>query len=178
MRAQARTNRRLRVVLTGAVLLLVLALVAGGIAAVQSDRASDSAARADENAAQAEQSAISALARGAAARGTASGDLDTALLLAAAGVVLDESPETVGNLQQVISQNPALIRLHPAHGQRTMSRWTSFPSGRTAALLDGCTLTQPRRPGHRRRARAATDRPSTQRDGPRAGSSVPAPTDA
>ena len=135
MRAQARTNRRLRVVLTGAVLLLVVAMVAGGIAFVQSDRASESAARADENAAQAERSAISALARGAAARGTASGDLDSALLLAAAGVVLEESPETVGNLQQVISQNPALIRSTPLTGNETMAL-DVYPDGKTAALLD------------------------------------------
>ena len=38
-RAQARLIRRLRIVLAGAVVLLVLALVAGGIAAVQSNRA-------------------------------------------------------------------------------------------------------------------------------------------
>ena len=135
MRAQARTNRRLRIVLTGAVLLLVLAIVAGGIAAVQSDRASESAARADKDAAQAELSAVSALARGAAARGTASGDLDTALLLAAAGVVLDESPETVGHLQQVISQHPALIGSHRLGGPETVAM-DVFPDGRTAALDD------------------------------------------
>ena len=135
MRAQARTNRRLRIVLTGAVLLLVLAIVAGGIAAVQSDRASESAARADKDAAQAELSAVSALARGAAARGTASGDLDTALLLAAAGVVLDESPETVGHLQQVISQHPALIGSHRLAGPETVAM-DVFPDGRTAALYD------------------------------------------
>ena len=114
--------------LSGAAVLLVLALAAGGIAAVQSDRAS-------ENAAQAEQSALSALARGAAARGTATGDLDTALLLAAAGVVLDESPETVGNLQQVISLNPALIRSTPLAGTET-GALDVHPDGRTVALLD------------------------------------------
>lgn len=129
-RAQSRLVHRLPIVLTGAAVLLLLALVAGGIAAVQSDRA-------NENAARAEQAAISALARGAAARGTASGDLDTALLLAAAGVLLDESPETVGNLQQVISQNPALIRSVPLPGQgRETLTMDVNPDGRTAALLD------------------------------------------
>ena len=125
---QARLIRRLRIVLGGATVLLVLALAAGGIAAVQSDRASESAA-------EAEQSTVSALARGAAARGSATGDLDTALLLAAAGVVLDESPETVGNLQQVISQNPALIRSTPLAGKETLAL-DVLPDGRTVALLD------------------------------------------
>lgn len=128
VRTQSRLIRRLRIVLSGAAALLVLALVAGGIAAVQSDRAS-------ENAAQAEQSAVSALARGAAARGTSTGDPDTALLLAAAGVVLDESPETVGNLQQVISQNPALIRSTPLSGKETPAL-DVLPDGRSVALLD------------------------------------------
>jgi DNA-binding SARP family transcriptional activator/WD40 repeat protein/energy-coupling factor transporter ATP-binding protein EcfA2 len=127
-RAQARLIRRLRIVLSGAAVLLVLALAAGGIAAVQSDRASD-------NAAQAEQSAISALARGAAARGTTTGDLDTELLLAAAGVVLDESDETVNNLQQVLTKNPALIRSEPSIGTLTKAL-DVYPDGRRAALLD------------------------------------------
>ena len=89
--------------LSGAAVLLVLALAAGGVAAVQSERA-------EQNAASAEQAATSALARGAAARGATSGDQDTEMLLAAAGVVMDESPETMLNLQQVITRNPALIR--------------------------------------------------------------------
>ena len=45
-RAQARLIRRLRTVLGGAAVLLVLALVAGGIAAVQSNRADRNAAEA------------------------------------------------------------------------------------------------------------------------------------
>ena len=45
-RAQSRMIRRLRVVLTGAVALLVLALAAGGVAAVQSERAGDNAVHA------------------------------------------------------------------------------------------------------------------------------------
>ena len=47
-RAQARLIRRLRIVLGGAVVLLVLALAAGGVAAVQSDRANDNAASAEQ----------------------------------------------------------------------------------------------------------------------------------
>ena len=127
-RAQSRLISRLRIVLSGAAVLLVLALAAGGLAAVQSDRAS-------KNAAQAEQSALSALARGAAARGTASGDLDVELLLAVAGVALDEAPETVGNLQEIISKHPALIRSTPLAGKETMAL-DVHPDGRTASLLD------------------------------------------
>ncbi len=56
-------------------------------------------------------------------------------MLAAAGVVLDESPETVGNLQQVISLNPALIRSTPLSGTET-GALDVHPDGRTVALLD------------------------------------------
>ena len=47
-RAQARLIRRLRIVLGGAAVLLVLALVAGTLAAVQSDRANENAAQAEQ----------------------------------------------------------------------------------------------------------------------------------
>ncbi len=140
-RAQARMIRRLRFVLGGAALLLVLALAAGGIAAVQSDRAGDNAARA-------QQSAISALARGAASRGTTAGELDTEVLLAAAGVVLDESDETVSNLQQVLTKNPALDPLGPLdrrgdQGPGRLPRWPPGSHARRSAFPRG------RRPGNR-----------------------------
>lgn len=127
-RAQARLIRRLRIVLAGAAALLVMALVAGGLAAVQSDRASDSATRA-------QQAAVAALARGAASRGAATGNLDQSLLLAAAGVVLDESPETVAALQAVISEHPALIRSFPSRGRKAVAL-DIVPRSRTAAVLD------------------------------------------
>ncbi|MCY4725243.1 BTAD domain-containing putative transcriptional regulator [Nocardioides sp. STR2] len=102
-RAQARLIRRLRIVLGGAVVLLALALAAGGVAAVQSDRAS-------ENATRAEQAAVSADARRVGARSQLTDDIGLSLLLAAAGVRLDDSPETRVNLMTALDRQPQLIR--------------------------------------------------------------------
>ena len=135
VRTQARLISRLRLVLTGAVVLLVLALAAGGVAAVQSDRASENAsvARAAESTAQ--QAATIALARGAAARSGTTEDIDTGLLLGVAGVRLQESPETVSSLMTVLARHPALIWSAPLAGGEPMGLDLS-PEGRTVAVVD------------------------------------------
>ena len=118
-RAQARLIRRLRIVLGGAAVLLVLALVAGVLAAVQSDRA-------NENAAQAEQAAVSADARRVGARAQLTDDISLSLLLAAAGARLDDSPETRVNLLTALAKRPdagpvgaARRRLPGGHGRQS-----------------------------------------------------------
>ena len=106
---QSRLIRRLRIVLGGAAVLLVLALVAGILAAVQSDRA-------NENAARAEQSAVSADARRVGTRAQLTDDISLSLLLAAAGARLDDSPETRVNLVSALAMRPELVRSAPAEG--------------------------------------------------------------
>ena len=101
--------RQLRVVLGGAAVLLVFALVAGGIAAVQSDRAS-------ENAAKAEQSAVSADARQVGVQAQLTDHISLSLLLAAAGARLDDSPETRANLVTALAERPTLVRSAPPEG--------------------------------------------------------------
>ena len=113
---QSRLIRRLRIVLGGAAVLLVLALVAGALAAVQSDRANENAAQAEQNAAQAEQLAVSADARRVGARSQLSDDSSLSLLLAAAGVRLDDSPETRVNLLTALAKHPTLVRSAPPEG--------------------------------------------------------------
>jgi DNA-binding SARP family transcriptional activator/WD40 repeat protein len=108
-RRQTVLIRRLRLVLSGAVVLLVLALVAGGFAAVQSDRAS-------RNAAEARQAAVSADARRVGARSQLTDDISLSLLLAAAGARLDDSPETRVNLLAALARRPTLVRSAPAGG--------------------------------------------------------------
>ena len=122
-RAQAGLIRRLRIVLGGAAVLLVLALVAGTLAAVQSDRANENAAQAEQNAtqaeqnaAQAEQLAVSADARRVGARSQLTDDISLSLLLAAAGVRLDDSPETRANLVTALAKRPTLVRSAPPAG--------------------------------------------------------------
>jgi DNA-binding SARP family transcriptional activator/WD40 repeat protein/energy-coupling factor transporter ATP-binding protein EcfA2 len=108
-RAQARLIRRLRIVLGGAAVLLVLALAAGGVAAIQSDRAADNAARA-------QQAAVSADARRVGARAQLTDDISLSLLLAVAGARLDDSPETRVNLVDAVARQPRLVRSGPPAG--------------------------------------------------------------
>ena len=117
-RAQARLIRRLRIVLGGAAVLLVLALVAGALAAVQSDRANENAAQAerDRRTTRQEQLAVSADARRVGARSQLTDDISLSLLLAAAGVRLDDSPETRANLVTALAKRPTLVRSAPPGG--------------------------------------------------------------
>ena len=99
-RAQARLIRRLRIALGGAAVLLVLALVAGVLAAVQSDRANENAAQATKR----QGAAVSADARRVGARSQLTDDISLSLLLAAAGARLDDSPETRANLVTALAE--------------------------------------------------------------------------
>lgn len=134
-RAQARLIRRLRVVLTGAVALLVLALAAGGVAAVQSRRAGDNEARAVASRQTAEQSAFTTLVRQAALRSEATADIDLSLLLAVAATRLDSSPQSAAALGSALSRNPALTSSFEIDGEDHMSLDLS-PDGRTVAVID------------------------------------------
>jgi WD40 repeat protein/DNA-binding SARP family transcriptional activator len=107
---QSRLIQRLRIVLAGAAVLLVVALAAGGIAAVQSDRAT-------ENATKAEQLAVSADARRVGVRAQLTDDISLSLLLAAAGARLADVPETRANLVTALAERPSLVRsARPAGG--------------------------------------------------------------
>ncbi|MEO5665311.1 MAG: BTAD domain-containing putative transcriptional regulator [Nocardioides sp.] len=134
-REQARLIGRLRSVLTGAVVLLVLALAAGGVAAVQSERAGDNAARAVASRQAAEQGEFTALVRQAALRSEATDDVDLSLLLAVAATRLDDSPESAAALGRALSRNPALISSAEMTGEDHMSLDLS-PDDRTVAIID------------------------------------------
>jgi WD40 repeat protein/DNA-binding SARP family transcriptional activator len=127
-RTQARMIRRLRLVLGGAAALLVIALVAGILAVVQSDRA-------NENAAHAEQAALSADARRIGTRSQVVDDISLSLLLAAAGARLDHSPETLANLVTALDKRPNLVRSAPPAGGFLESLAVS-PDGRWIASSD------------------------------------------
>ena len=102
-REQARLIRRLRIVLVGAVVLLVAALAAGGVAVRQQDVAAD-------NARAAVRAQTSADARRAGARALSVDNIDTSLLLAVAGARLDDSEATRANLQEALARRPQLVR--------------------------------------------------------------------
>lgn len=133
--AQARLIRRLRVVLAGAVVLLVLALAAGGVAAVQSGRAADHAAQAHAAESAADAQALTAQVGRAGLRSAAATDVDQALLLALAGYRLQESPEAMGALTEALSRNPALFKSTPQVVEEVLAIDLS-PDGRRIATLD------------------------------------------
>jgi DNA-binding SARP family transcriptional activator/WD40 repeat protein/energy-coupling factor transporter ATP-binding protein EcfA2 len=134
-RAQGQLIRRLRVVLTGAVVLLVLALAAGGVAAVQSKRAGDNEAQAIASRQAAEQGEFSAMVRQAALMSEATDDVALSLLLAVAATKLDSSPESAAALGRALSDSPALISSIEMSGEDHMSLELS-PDDRTVAIID------------------------------------------
>jgi class 3 adenylate cyclase/WD40 repeat protein/tRNA A-37 threonylcarbamoyl transferase component Bud32 len=96
-RAQLRVNRRLRGLLVGAIVLL---LVAGGAALI---------ARHAQSAAQAQALRSDAERLGALALSAPS--VERSLLLAVAGAKLHDSPETRSNLLIALQRNPAILRV-------------------------------------------------------------------
>ena len=122
VRAQTRTNRRLRVLLASVALVLVVALVAGGIAFVQRRHAAAASNRADV-------SRVAAVSRSVIDR-----QADLGLLLAVAAYRLDRTSETRSTLLNALTAHPLLLGM--LHGA---------DSGLEAAVFspDGTTLATP-----------------------------------
>ena len=122
LRAQMRTNRRLRVLLGAVALVLVVALVAGVIAFVQRRRAADARDRADV-------ARVAAVSRSVIDR-----QADLGLLLAVAAYRLDQTAETRSTLLSALTAHPLLLGV--LHGAE---------SGLEAAVFspDGTTLATP-----------------------------------
>ncbi len=116
-----RAQRRLRAVLAGVVALLVLALIAGGVALDQRSRARGQA--------------TAAAAQSLGARALAEGDLDTALLLARQGVALQDSPRTRSNLLAALLKSPAAVGVLHGPGKRLTSLALG-PDDHTLAYTD------------------------------------------
>jgi WD40 repeat protein/DNA-binding SARP family transcriptional activator/energy-coupling factor transporter ATP-binding protein EcfA2 len=92
-RREAGISRRLRAALAGLVVVLVLALVAGGLALSLRGRA--------------EQQALVADSRHLGAQALLEDELDRSLLLARQAVALDDSPETRSDLLAALLRSPA-----------------------------------------------------------------------
>ncbi|MDA0166356.1 winged helix-turn-helix domain-containing protein [Solirubrobacter ginsenosidimutans] len=118
--AQRRANRRLRSLLAGLAVLLVVALGAGVVALHQRGQARHSAVVADANRLGAD--AVN------------EDRLDRAVLLARHGVALDDSPTTRSNLLSVLLRNPAVLG-EVDTGWRMFATALS-PDGRLMALGD------------------------------------------
>jgi WD40 repeat protein/DNA-binding SARP family transcriptional activator len=117
---EARTSRRLRGVLAGLAAVLVLALVAGGLALAQRGRA--------------ERAALGADARRLGAQALLQGDLDRSLLLAAEAVRLDDSIDTRSALLSSLLRSPQAIRVLRGGGNRLQGLALSRDGGTLAAV--------------------------------------------
>ncbi|MFN2590298.1 MAG: WD40 repeat domain-containing protein, partial [Actinomycetota bacterium] len=125
---QRRTNRRLRGLLVGTAVFLVVALVAGALAFVQRSRARDAQAAAEAQALRSDAERLGTLA-------VTEPNLDRALLLAVAGVNLRDLPETRGDLLGVLQNTPALIGMTRPSRSQLVALGVS-PDGRLMATAD------------------------------------------
>jgi DNA-binding SARP family transcriptional activator/WD40 repeat protein len=101
VRGHRRVARRLRIQVAGLTVLLVVALVAAGLAVVEQGRADDHASRADAIALAAQVSDISTLARTLPAS-----QVDLALLLGVESHRLQPAIETEGALETALARTP------------------------------------------------------------------------
>ena len=127
-RAQGRLIRRQRGVLVGATLLLVAALVAGVIALQQKGKA-------ESNAATALDAQTAADARRVGAQALSTDDVDTSMLLALAGVRLDDSPETRSSLLATLGRHPELLASTQMTG-KPIVYFDVSPDDRSVATYD------------------------------------------
>jgi WD40 repeat protein/DNA-binding SARP family transcriptional activator len=130
---QRAQNRRLRALLVGAGVLLVLTVVAGVVALVGQQRANS-----DARLAVAE--AHAALGRQLGAEALSEPRLDVAALLAREAVVLDRSPQTEGTLLSTLLRSPAVIAAFSLLTNSTPHVAVS-PDGRTLAVSDSVSDT-------------------------------------
>ena len=129
--ASVRANRRLRALLAAALVLLVLAVIAGAVALQARGKA--------------RQQATAAVAERLGAQALVEPQIDRALLLARAGVELDDTTATRSNLLAALLRAPAALAVSTA----TMTR-SSTKRCRTTAGCSSCAAT------------AATSRSSTR----------------
>jgi WD40 repeat protein/tRNA A-37 threonylcarbamoyl transferase component Bud32 len=123
-----RTNRRLRVLLAGAAVLLAAAVAGGTFAIVQRGEARDAADTArDAETAQ--------LAQRLGAQALVEDDLDRSLLLARQAVAIDDSPQTRGYLLAALRRSPAAIGV--MHGPGGVLRGTAISPDGTTLVVTG-----------------------------------------
>jgi WD40 repeat protein/DNA-binding SARP family transcriptional activator len=129
VRRQRTQNRRLRALLIGAAVLLVLTVVAGAVAVIGQQRA-----RSDARLAVAEEHA--ALGRQLGEEAVNEPKLDVAALLAREAVALDASPQTEGTLLSTLMRSPAVIATFSMPTNSTPNVSVA-PDGHTVAVADG-----------------------------------------
>jgi class 3 adenylate cyclase/WD40 repeat protein len=123
---QQRENRRLRVLLGVAAVLLVLSIAAGIVALLQRSSA--------------KHQATVALARELGAKAVVEPRLDRAMLLAHEAVNLDDSRETQGTLLSTLLRSPAAISTLSSPITDRPQTVTLSPDGRTLVVVENTNL--------------------------------------
>jgi WD40 repeat protein/DNA-binding SARP family transcriptional activator len=123
---EARTSRRLRGLLAGLAGVLVLALVAGGLALALRSRA-------ERQALVAQRQTVVAESRRLGAQALLEGDLDRSLLLAVEAVHLDDSVDSRSALLTSLLRSPQARRVVRGDGNQLWNV-TLSPDGRTLAV--------------------------------------------
>ena len=127
--SEQRRNRRLRTLLVGVAALLVLAVIAGTVAAIQRSDADHASAAAD-------RSATSALAQSLGAEAVSQPQIGRALLLAVQGAKLADSPITRSDLLATILRAPDMLAsYYPGPGLRPDAVAVS-PDGKRLAISE------------------------------------------
>ncbi|MDQ1467800.1 MAG: hypothetical protein QOH10_2215, partial [Actinomycetota bacterium] len=140
--AQARANRRLRFLLVGVAIALVVALIAGSVAFVQQRHAATSRDHADV-------ARVAAVSRSVIER-----QADVGLLLAAAAYRLEANDDTRSTLLSALTTHPLLLGL--IHGSQSgLTEAAISPDGRTIATPTGGTTILWDARSHRRLASLA-----------------------
>jgi WD40 repeat protein/tRNA A-37 threonylcarbamoyl transferase component Bud32 len=128
-RRARRTNRRLRTLLAGVAVLLVVALIGGIFAVLQRGEARDAAGAArDAETAQ--------VAQRLGAQALVEGNLDLSLLLARQAVAIDDTPQTRGYLLAALLRAPAAVGLMHGDDDALLQGIALSPDGKTLAVLD------------------------------------------
>jgi WD40 repeat protein/DNA-binding SARP family transcriptional activator len=125
---EARTSRRLRGLLAGLAVVLVLALVAGGFALTLRGRA-------ERQTLVAQHQTVVAESRRLGAQALLQSDLDRSLLLAVEAMRLDDSVDTRSGLLTTLLRSPQALRVLRGDGNQ-LYRLTASPDGRTLAAVD------------------------------------------
>jgi WD40 repeat protein/class 3 adenylate cyclase len=136
---QRRTNRRLRGLLAGVAMFLVVALVAGALALVQRGSARKSAK-------YAEASAVSAEAQRLGAQSLVTKTPELSLLLARQAVALHDSPQTQSTLLAALLRWQGALRVvHPNENRllrlavSPKNDWVAFSDNTNSVFIDDAT---------------------------------------
>ena len=133
VRRERRLNRRLRAGLATVGVLLAVAIVAGSLARSAADRA-------DTEAARAERQSLVADARRLGAEALRAPEQDVAILLAVAGVHLDDSADSRSNLSAVLDRAPQLIGIAKADSPNMIAVRSDGKAVAVGGNFDGVTI--------------------------------------